>query len=330
MTTIINFLLRLTAPAIASAHEAYVLTPDELRSGFHATGNPWTALADPANLRTFLWIAAGIALLILAVFLFARANRRRLGGFLERAAAWGGPVLRVVVAVGLVASARQGVFLGPEIPLASFGNAFILRGILMFAAALILAGFFTRFGATLALLVFAAAFSRHGFYLLTYANYFGEFIALILWGGGRFSLDRLLPSKQNIFSKYSGLEPLLLRAAYGFALAWAAVNVKLLHPLLTITVVNRYNLTRFHWLFPHDPLLVTLGAGLAELLIGVLIIAGFELRTVIAVSLFYITLSLIYFGEIVWPHLILYGLSFYLLVTPQVFSADNWLRRKLG
>ncbi len=52
------------------------------------------------------------------------------------------------------------------------------------------------------------------------------------------------------------------------------------------------------------------------------------MRLTILISLFYITLSLLFFRERVWPHLLLYGISFNLLVQPETFTIDHILFKK--
>jgi uncharacterized membrane protein YphA (DoxX/SURF4 family) len=44
-------------------------------------------------------------------------------------------------------------------------------------------------------------------------------------------------------------------------------------------------------------------------LIGVFFIIGFEIRFTALVFFGFLTLSLFYFGEVVWPHLILLGVN---------------------
>ena len=48
---------------------------------------------------------------------------------------------------------------------------------------------------------------------------------------------------------------------------------------------------------------------LVEILIGICIIIGFELRLVAVVFLGFLTLSILFFGEVVWPHIILFGVN---------------------
>jgi uncharacterized membrane protein YphA (DoxX/SURF4 family) len=313
-------------PALASAHEAYVLDQDFFWDALGNPGtNPLVALADPANARTFLVIAICIGLVFLAAFVFGHTlTAARARAWLARRAAWGKLALRVAVGTALIIGALHGYFLGTEIPFETLGSPAFLQLTAFLAGTLLVSGVLAEGGAVLGIVLWAVAAGRYGTYMMSYATYVGAFIALLLWGGGMFSWNPWRRSKKK---PAAGLETAMIRVGYGTALLWAAVSVKLLHPILPLTVVTNYHLTRFSFLFPQDPLLVTLGATVAELIIGLFILLGFQTRLIIGISLFYITLSLFYFGEAIWPHLILYGASCYLLAAPQRFSLDAWLSR---
>lgn len=320
------FTFLLFFPSLASAHEAYVLPKDFFWGSLEA---PWSfhafaALTNPANVRTFAIVTAAVLVLLLANFLFRLTPPgRALHASLEKLARFGPQFVRFSAAGALFFSAASGSLLGPELPLASLAHPVFARAALYAASFMIASGFLTELAAVLCLAVFAEGFAAFGSYIFTYLNYLGEFLVLLLFGMRVFSLDRLLfgPLRRlRVFEKY---ETAIVRVLYGAALTYAAVTVKLLHPALTEHVVTEWHLNQFHWLFPSDPLLVTFGAGLAELAIGLFILIGFEVRLTVLVSLFYITLSLLYFRELVWPHYLLYGISLNLLVQPEILTLDH-------
>jgi hypothetical protein len=184
-----------------------------------------------------------------------------------------------------------------------------------------------RVAATAGLLLYLVSFIVFGLYPLTYFGYVGVLLALALFGGGIVALDNLFfENKSSLLERYGAL---LIRVCYGFGLVYTAVSVKFLHPGLPMTVVQEYHLTQFHLLFPSDPLLVVFGAALAETTIGILIILGLRLRLTILISLFYLTLSLLFFREMLWPHLILFGISLGLLVNKNEVSLDTFLKNRL-
>lgn len=315
----------------AYAHEAYVLD--------HTTF--WHSLSEPANLHAIdalknshnikvaLSVVGGILALLLINFLFQRSRMgRRVSSFVEHAAPAGPVILRLTIAVTFFFSAYYWSFLGPELPITAMPYAALVRGLLFMASICIGVGLFTEIAAFVALMLFTLGFAVFGAYLITYLNYLGEILVLLLFGSRAWSLDRIAFGRQQRFKKFARYESTIVRVFYGLALAYAAIMVKFLHPELTIKVVNDWNLTQFGWLFPHDPLLVALGAGISELVIGLFIIIGFELRLTLLISLFYITLSLLYFRELVWPHLMLYGIAVSLLIQPETFTLDSLFSHK--
>ncbi len=201
-----------------------------------------------------------------------------------------GPViLRMVVAVSFFSSAVSWSFLGPELSLSSFPMASLLRIVMFVISIFVLLGFFTEIAAFLALIVFTIATLVFHLYMFTYINYLAEIVVLLLLGSRHFSLDKMLFGSELRFKTLGWLEKyktVIIRVGYGLSLVYAAISVKFMHAIVTLNVVNEYHLTKFHLLFPHDPLLVVLGGGLAEVAIALFIIFGFQLRITILVSLF--------------------------------------------
>jgi uncharacterized membrane protein YphA (DoxX/SURF4 family) len=314
-------------PLFSLAHEAYVVPREFFWQAMAAPRSlaAFSVLRDPAELWLTAKIAAGILLLLIINFVLRRAGlTTRLGTFFERWARASSVLVRLAIATAFFLGAQSGVFLGPELPLALLPGAEVLRWALYAVSAMIFFGVYTELAALVALAIFTTAFFGFGTYLATYLNYLGELLALLIFGSRRLSLDRLWRgSLVGWRARWEKYETTLVRVFYGAGLIYAGVWIKLLHPNLGLHVVEEWQLTQFAWLFPADPLLVVLGAGLAEALIGLFILLGFELRMTVIISLFYMTLSLFYFQELVWPHLLLFGISFSLIAQPEVFTLDN-------
>lgn len=310
----------------ARAHEAYVIPSENFWSELSSpiSLHSFDALKDPHNLTITLSVIAGVVVLLGANLWFRSTGAgQRFYAWLE-GFAWDGPhVVRLTIALALFFSAASNSFLGPEVPLSVFPYPEFVRFVLFAMSALIALGFLTELAAIAGIVLFVWCATLVGPYLFSYVNYLGEFIVLLLFGMRVLSVDRYLFGPLRRFKAFERYETAIVRICYGFTLLYAAVTVKLLHPDITYTVVHDWNLTQFYWLFPSDPLLVTLGAGLVEAMIGIFIIIGFELRLTVLVSLFYITLSLLFFRELVWPHLLLYGISISLLVQPEIFTLDH-------
>ena len=82
-------------------------------------------------------------------------------------------------------------------------------------------------------------------------------------------------------------------------------------------------------MFPQDPLLISLGTALAQILVGVFIIVGFETRLASIITFFLYFLSVIFFKEAVWPHYVLLALAMYLVLNNGgKITLDNFIGRK--
>ena len=96
----------------------------------------------------------------------------------------------------------------------------------------------------------------------------------------------------------------IMRAAFATSLLYAALYAKLIHGALALNTVNDYHLTNY---FHFAPLFIVLGAFLIEMSIGLFYLLGFELRFTSLFFLTFLTMSLVFFGETVWPHYVLIG-----------------------
>ena len=178
----------------------------------------------------------------------------------------------------------------------------------MVVGAFILFGFLTRYAGIAAFALSLVAIYKHGWYLLTYTNYIGDIIFISFLGAHVWSIDKhvikwhgILGTIERFVEKYAFL---LLRVTFGSSLIYASVYAKFVHSELALRTVIDYNLTDY---FHFAPLFIVLGAGLVEITIGIFIIIGFEVRFASLFLMFFLTLSLLYFGEAVWPHIVLFG-----------------------
>ena len=310
----------------AYAHEAYVLPYTTFWAGMKQpfSLHAFTALKNPGNIHVTLVIVCSVIVLLTINFLFRMTPLgKRVEKSFEKYSHLGPHFVRYSIAVAFIFSAFSNDFLGPELHGTLFQFPHLVQITLFAISIMIAVGFLTEFAALAGILIFIWALFIYGPYMFTYLNYFGELVVLLLFGMRVFSFDKYLFGPLRRFIFFEKYETLIVRVLYGIALVYAAITVKILHPELTVLVVNTWHLNQFHWLFPSDPLLITFGAGVVETLIGLFIIFGFEMRLTVIISLFYITLSLLYFRELVWPHLVLYGISFNLLVQPETFTLDH-------
>lgn len=305
MHTWLYLLVLLAVPLSVFGHEVYVLPSGTIAEALQGSSpNPFGAFYTN-QFQFFLWGFIAFVL-VTTVFFVSITHRleRLLDPFLLKLKPLAPFVARVTLGICLLASAYNGALFGPELPLADFNPslASFIQTALYLSGVLILLGIWSRSSALLALLVFAFSIAQYGTYMLTYANYVGEILVVLFLGSGLFALE----SASKISKKIESYAFLILRVTFGISVAFAALYAKFIHSNLALETVTQYNLTNF---FPFDPLFIVLGAGIIETLIGLFFIIGFEIRHTALFFMFWIFLSLLYFGEAVWPHLVLVGVN---------------------
>ena len=306
-------LLSLTIPhATASAHEVYVLSQGEISTLLaEQSPNPFSAIrtnGDQFLLWTFITILTIVSVFLISIsrkvenifdpILFAL--KRKLGFI----------VVRVTIGLALIASGYYQSLFGPELPLYKiFGPYSVWISItLMVVGLCILFGFLTRAMGSIALLIAFFGIYKYGFYMFTYSNYMGDIIFVAFLGAHVLSFDKhvfhwhgLLGSIERFVEKYAFL---ILRVSFGFSLIYASMYAKFFHSALALQTVLDYHLTNY---FHFEPLFIVLGASIIEVLLGVFMIIGFEMRFTSLFLMIFLTMSLWYFGEVVWPHIVLFG-----------------------
>lgn len=318
-------------PLAVSAHENYVLTKAEIDAGMADWSvNAWNALAAPGNLAVAAKFGSGLIILYVVYFFFERsAWGEAFDRWIRRGESFGDALLRIVLGVSLLYSARLGVFLGPEIPLSSIPGGHYFTIALYVLGALMVLGFFSRIAGTGAMIITLLATWAYKDYMLTYFNYFGEFAALALWSSYVFSIDRLRDKAKIVAGKIRRWEAVILRVTYGVSVLYPAISIKILHPAIVIEIVKQYHLADIRWIFPPDPLLISLGTGLTQIAVGLAIIVGFETRLNSLITFTLYIMSILYFKEAVWPHYILLALAAYLFINNGGgWTVDLWLKKK--
>ena len=92
---------------------------------------------------------------------------------------------------------------------------------------------------------------------------------------------------------------------------------------MSLDVVNHYHLTHY---FPFAPLFIVLGAGLIEVVVSLLYVAGLLQRFTTVIFLVFMSLSRLFFRESVWPHYLLIALAIGIFMhKPDMWAADRYL-----
>ena len=302
-------------PLVAYAHEVYVLDERSIARDIAAISpNPFTAYYGNEFLFYFYGFISVVVTLTIAFASLFHLFEARLDPFLFRLKKYAHVIERLTLGFCFVAFAYYAALYGPELPFSDiFGSAtpifqiiFAIMGIMM------LVGYRVRLVASMTLAFVTFAFAEDGWYVFSYLNYIGSLVFLIILGAGQWSLDsyrndsKLEKRIKNTLRAYEHLAFPILRISLGLSIMIAAVYAKYVHSALALDVVTRFHLTTY---FPSDPLFVVMGALIIEFLAGLFLVIGFEIRWTLLFLAFWLTLSLLYFTEAVWPHVVLFGLA---------------------
>lgn len=312
----------------ASAHEAYVLTKNEFKKGLAiTTTHPLAPLLDPKYIKVSAIITISVILSYLLVILWSTTRWAEfLDGIVKKVRVIGPLIIRGAISASFFYAALANAILGPELSLTVVCGGNIIRFLLFVLSLMIFFGFLTELAAFIGILLFLYVTFTFQAYMITYANYFGELLVLFLFGSRFLSIDLLLFGKKTWkanLEKLRYLEIPIVRILYGVALMYAGWTIKFAHQSLSIEVYNQYHLANF---FHASASFIAAGAGLSEILIGFFILIGFVQRFTALISLVFITLSIFYFREMLWPHLMLYGISFSIIInSADKFTLDRYL-----
>ena len=304
-------------PLKVFAHENYVLTKQQIDNGMNDYSlNILDSLKNPENLKIGVFVTFGLIILMISYFFFQKSKYGLiLHEKLEKLESFGAFLIRIAIGFSFLYSAFTNVYLGPEIPTSSllFGN--LIHFSLFIIGFLLILGLLNNLTGFLSLLIILIATITYKDYMITYFNYYGEFIALMLFGSTFLAFDKFLPDIVGKFTKnLKKFEIPILRITYGVSVLYPAISIKILHPIIIVGIVNKYHLEKLNWLFPSDPLLISLGTGLAQILVGLLLIVGFETRLASFLTFLLYVGSVIFFKEVVWPHYILLALALYFVI----------------
>ncbi|MDE2188318.1 MAG: hypothetical protein KGJ35_01150 [Patescibacteria group bacterium] len=347
-------------PFITSAHEVYVLSPQNITTAIDTPSfNMFAVAMQNANQFSLWTFIVVLAIIVVFATSIMRWLERRLDPFLARLRPYAPFVGRLTFGLSFLAAAYYGALCGPELSLTSLFGPYtpLITAMIAIIGIMIIFGLYTRLATAVALGIFSVAVWTHGWYMLTYTNYVGEIFVLLILGSHRLSLDRLFtrhtnnsgaahylttppPSPhiwRNTFATFhfyfhrivAWLAPrsfAILRVAFGIALIYASTYAKIIHNNLALMTVEQYHLDKILGFEPH---FLVLGAALIELLIGLFFIFGIEIRFTALFFEFWLILSLCFFGEAVWPHIILIGIPIALFMHGyDRYSIEGWLFRK--
>lgn len=309
------------------AHEVYVLNQHTINSDEqNHSVNIWHAVQSAHNFGLLIFFAVLIGgLFALALYLKSTSYFKQLGLQIDKATVIAPDLIRIAFGASLLFAASHGALYGPELPLHDFAGGKFIQALLWLCGTALIIGIWSRVWAALMTAVWLYALIAKGPYLLTYANYLGEAVAVLLLPLQRMSVDYIITGKMKAASmmRYAAYSMPVARLLFGFSLLYTALSVKFMDTALSLDVVNQYHLTRF---FPFDPLFVVFGAAMIEVTVAVLYMAGLLQRFTTVIFLVFMTLSLIFFKESVWPHYLLIALAVGIFLhKPDQWALDGML-----
>lgn len=284
-----------------------------------------TALLGGAGLLAYLWIRPTIPDVEVL-----RATLTEYRDLLP----W---MLRLSMGLPLVGAGFAGYYFSPAVESAP-------RLFMIGLGFLLLFGLATRAVAALALVAYLVGLASD-LRLLLAVEYVPGLLAIILLGSGRPSADHMLSAVANadgtlygridpihklaawfeeLIDPYRAYAPTVVRVGLGVGFVYLGLVEKLAQPGRALAVVEKYDLTA---IVPVDPGAWVLGAGLAEIALGLLLVVGLLTRGVAAAAFLVFTLTL--FGlpdDPVIAHITMFGLaSAAFTMGSGPLALDNWL-----
>ncbi|MEF8828213.1 MAG: DoxX family membrane protein [Haloarcula sp.] len=292
-----------------------------------------SGLAVTGGLAAYLWIRPTIADIVIL--------RNVLVGYSDLVP-W---MLRLSVGLPLVGAGFQGYLFAPTVTFDPSTNP-VARILFIGLGFTLLFGIATRIVTTVGLLTYGWALTVDPGVVLA-MEYVPAFLALLILGGGRPSADHMLQQVASTDGTYYGrvdpvhhlkgfldtgtaqyreYVPVIVRVGMGVTFVYLGLIQKLADPGRALLVVEKYDLTA---VVPVDPGMWVLGAGLTEMLVGLVLIAGFMTRGAAAVSFVLFTTTL--FGlpdDPVLAHITLFGMaSAVFTMGAGPLSFDDWFGR---
>ncbi|WIV67568.1 DoxX family protein [Natrialbaceae archaeon AArc-T1-2] len=321
-----------------AAHEEYVVE-EERNVGvaeFFAD-----AVADPLVVGPLLAGAVIVAGVVAAYLAFdpapqdVAAFRYAMREYVEYVP-W---LLRISVGIPLIGAGFEGYFFSPAVEIQ-------MRLLQVALGFLLLFGLATRAVALVTLAVYLAGAVVWPTLLLQ-LEFVGATVAIAIVGSGKPSADhvlaRLAGGPGTIYGRIDvvyerarrtkdrlapseATAPTVVRVGLGATFVFLGATQKLLQPGLALAVVDRYDLTA---VVPASPELWVLGAGLAEVTLGLALIVGAFTRAgaAVAIAMFSLTLFALP-DDPVLAHVVLFGMASVLLITGGgPYSVDNRMER---
>jgi len=289
-------------PIQVFAHVGYVLSDEAVVA---RQGTSWRFLSSVfADAKNGYLILATIGF-IFAVYLVVEDNKyiRSYITLCQKRARTYAPLvpwmLRLSLGIALIGAGSSQVLVSPA-----------LHGMGVFATLQILTGFLLLSGlllspATLvAIFLFLIAF-LFDTYMVGSFDFLAAAFALGILADPKPGVDHIMGIPfVSPFSDFTRWVPLILRIGVGSAMIYLALYEKIFNPFLSAEVVLQYGLTD---IVPVSVAMWVFSAGIVELIVGTLLLVGFQTRLMATAAFVILSLSFFFFGEDVYSHITLFG-----------------------
>lgn len=330
--------LSLFTPFTTFAHEVYVLPQSRVLEALSTERfSFWHTILEHAPQFTF-WALVTLIVVTLVLFISkSRTLERLFDPFLAKLPPYAPFIGRAALGLSLIVGAHFHALFGPEISLSNiFGSASGAVTVILFLLGIcFLFGIYTRATAFIALILFTLAVAQYGSYMLTYTTYVGEFLLIFILGAHKLGYHDKHSDRRSMpgwfLSVKETLTPytfFILRVSFGISLLYASLYAKVIHNNLALNIAYMHpTLVQF---FGFEPHFLVVGAAIIEIVLALFFILGIEIRFVSLFLLFWLCLSLWYFGESVWPHIMLMGvpLSFIFYGYDRTSLEGHFFKRK--
>ncbi len=329
-------------PLTALAHEVYVLPHDVVAESIASPSFNMIEVAMDNFTQFMFWTF--VVLVVLSTIFFVsifRLFEDRMAPVFARLKSFAPAIARITVGFGFISVGYHQAIFGPELPFETvFGTySHFVSAALLITGTLMVIGFWARAAALAGFVFFGISAYHYGWYMLTYATYLGEMIVLLLIGSHRVSVHSLTGLSEkfhrsfHVFAdKIKHLAFPILRVSFGISLIYSSLYAKVLHNNLALQVASIPLAGHEHSLayyFGFDPQFLVLGAALIEIMVGLFFVFGLAIRWTSIFLLFWLMLSLLYFGEHVWPHIVLIGIPIaFILHGYDKYSIEGFFLKK--
>lgn len=260
--------------------------------------------------EVFFWMAAvGTTILLIFLISVTRVFEEWLDPLLFRIKRFAPYIMQAAFGVGLVLSAYYSGFLGPNLPLESVFGAYtsIVQAMFYMGGAMLMFGVYPRLVSFAVLLIAIPLSLQHPNHFLQHAIYLGEAGTIFFFGSAYHAFTAAAKNLSGItkeirlhLHKYKFF---ILRIFLGISILTGAVYTQLLQPNELPAAVTGSQLVNY---FP-DPTFFLLMIVTIEVLLGLFIIIGFEIRFASITYLAFLVFQVVFFQQAVWAHVILVG-----------------------